>query len=277
MSDLNEQDNVVADSELANKKDEAPLENFADLKLEIYSATQQDKAEARLQEIMTLAEKVGVEVEFGFDTEEDVPEGYSIAFIPETLTIKNKGRKTIGMLIATIPDTANIWEHDGGAAWISKNINLLLVKAVKAVKTAAQAAGINPVYPQTISQFIVTNRTGGLAGFNKVAPQYVDALKELGLTVINKGLLRQVLSSASFAESQFPNMPQEQWVLALKAMIETAEDENLSAGVMADWLKTRDEIKVNENEFDLSGLGALIAKESHDDDSNSTSQSPAAA
>ena len=75
------------------------------------------------------------------------------------------------------------------------------------------------------------------------------------LKLMTDNILRSILESAAFAESQFPKVPQASWEKLLDSMIGKAEKDGMQVGMLADWRKTRDAAGLpSDDEVDLSGL-----------------------
>lgn len=245
-----------------------------DVAAKSFSPSDMDKAQEYIGQVVGVCADENVDPVFNFDTDKELPEGYGLSVIPMSERVAGSGNVVRGVTIAAVPMVSSILEADGGLAWIQKQIGSIINRAVKAAATPNEDGAITSL-PLQIVDFITSTRTSALSAFNAIAPLYVKALKDKGLKFINKGLLRQVLASAAFAEQQFPRVGQENWEVVIKSMIAHAAKENEDAGILAHWLKTRDQIEVDTAEIDLSDIENMLASE--EDKAEATEENTAAA
>lgn len=223
-----------------------------------FEASESQAASDYIQKVVEVCDVNSVEPVFNFDPNEPIPEGFGLSVIPLTKRIAGQGIVVEGVCISAIPSLDNIVAEVSGSAWIAKQILSIMVRAVKtaASKTAEDITSI----PLKVGDFITSSRASGLLAFNACAPLYVKALKEKSsrLKFLNKALLRQILSSAAFAEQQLPGVDQAQWVLVINSMIAHAKTEGIESGLLSHWLNTRDQVEVDTGDIDLSDLDDMF-------------------
>lgn len=206
--------------------------------------------------VIEICTNEGVEPVFNFDLEEDFPDGFGLAVVPITERVPEQGNVTRGVCIAAIPSVNTILEDDTGESYVKKLVTDSLIRQVAAA-AKQQDSGITSL-PFKVQDFTTTARGSGLAAFNAVASLYVKALKGKGLKFMSKVLLRQVLSSASFAEQQFPRLEQSNWEMVLNSMIAHVQKEGIEPGVLKHWLDTRDSVEVDMEGIDLSDIDEMV-------------------
>lgn len=238
----------------ANAQEEPTLQ---DIERKHFAYENIEQGNEYAQSAIALAEKAGVEPVLNFDPEQDFPEGYGLAILPLTERVPERGNVTKGLCIAAIPSVAQVLETDSGQSWVTKQITDAMIRQVVSSAKPKDESAVASL-PLKVEDFTTSSRSSGLAGFNAVASIYVRALKEKGLQFINKGLLKQVLVSSSFAESQFPRIAQENWVTVLQSMITHAAKEGFEAGNLSHWLKTRDQVEVSTADIDLSDIEDMV-------------------
>ncbi len=235
---------------------------FQSLKREYWGPYELEKAMAQVQEAITIAEHNNVEPVYNFDRETEFPEGYGIALLPIKERVGDRGNVVRGLCVAAMPDPDTLAQHEKGAAFIREAVvSNFLAKLANAVRprSAGQSA---PSAPFTVEDFITSARAAeSLASFRELAPQYVKALKKKGLSIITSPILRQVLTSAQFAEQQFPHIDGAKWDGVLAKMIAKAKVKGLDPGIMEHWVSTRAETEINMGDFDLDGLDVLMEEE----------------
>ena len=231
-----------------------------DVAAKSFGPADMDAAQTYIGSVVEICGRENVDPVFNFDTDKELPEGYGLSVIPMSERVAGSGNVVRGVTIAAVPTVDSILNATGGLTWVQKQIGAILNRAVKAAATPNEDGAITSL-PLQVLDFITSTRTSALSAFNAIAPLYVKALKDKGLKFINKGLLRQVLASAAFAEQQFPRVGQENWEVVLKSMVAHAAKEGEDAGILAHWLKTRDQIEVDTAEIDLSDIENMLASE----------------
>ncbi len=218
-----------------------------------------DTAQEKIGAFITAANLCNLSVIHSFDLEQDFPEGYGLSIAPITKNDAQRGRVKIGLLIGALPDPALLAETEKGEKFIRDTvIAKCLSQLTNAVRPRADGTSAASV-PFTPDDFISSSRDAeSLATFRELAPDYVNALKTQGLTIMTVQILRQVLASAAFASQQFPHIPATSWSGLLSKMIAKAERDKKDAGIMAYWDNTRDNVEVDVGTFDLDGIDTLI-------------------
>lgn len=234
--------------------------NLDDLSRAYYSATN-PQAETAVATAIAIAEHHKLPISYSWNAaNEPIPSGYDVAIIPLTKRTEDKGNVPISLWIAAIPSLETIAGHEQGGRWIQDTIaSALMAKFANTVRPSERKQAAGPLsVPLTVDDFIVAaTRDQGLSTFREHAKDWIKALKDAGLTAMNATLLRQVLSSASFAAQQFPKIPQSKWVALLDKMIARAQREGLDPGIIAVWKQTRDETVLGADDFDVDALDAL--------------------
>lgn len=232
-----------------------------DIERKVFSSERLQQANDYVAEAVETCKAENLPVVFNFNTDEPLPSGYSLATIPMTETVANKGRVTVGLAVAAIPDVQLILQDAGGAAWAVKRLTDSMLQTVKLA--AQKDEGELSNLPFSIADFTSTGRVSAFTGFNAVAGEYVKALKKKSksLAFISKILLRQILASSQFAEQQFPRIGQQNWEFIINAMIKSCGAIGVDAGILNHWLQTRNETTVSTADVDLSDLEQLIEKE----------------
>lgn len=247
-------ENNTAEQEQPTEQKQVTLQ---DIEKKVFPADQLEAGTSYINEVMEICANEEVEPIFNFDPAGEFPDGYGISVIPVTKRVPERGNQTYGVVIAAIPSVEALASDDAGSAWISKIITDALTRQVSAAAKPKEEGALVSI-PFKISEFVTTSRTSGLAAFNAVATDYVKALKTKGLKFMSKVLLRQVLSSAQFAEQQFPRLTQENWQLVLSSMVQHVKAKGMEAGVLAHWQSTRDEVEIDITEIDLSDLDSMV-------------------
>lgn len=226
-----------------------------------FEASETEAASSYINTVVELCAAENVEPVFNFDPEQPIQDGYGLSVIPLTKRVTGKGFVVEGVCIAAVPSIDNIVAEASGSAWIAKQVLSIMLKNIRtaASKTAEDITSI----PLKVGDFITSSRASGLLAFNACAPLYVKALKEKStrLKFLNKALLRQILSSAAFAEQQLPGVDQAQWVLVINSMIAHAKTESIEAGLLTHWLNTRDQVEVDTGDIDLSDLDDMFVED----------------
>lgn len=221
-----------------------------------FSADDLENAQTYIGKAVTAAKADNVTPIFNFDINENIPDGYGLSVIPLTERVAGQGNVTKGLCIAAVPSVKTIFEDDSGESWVVKQITDILVRSIKSAAQPSEDGSITSL-PFKVLDFTTSTRSSALAAFNAVASLYVKALKDKGLKFMSKGLLRQVLSSAAFAEQQFPKIGQDNWQVVIKSIITHTSKEGIDSGILAHWAKTRNEVEVSTVDIDLSDIDGI--------------------
>lgn len=227
-----------------------------DVSRTLFTADDLGNAQDYISKSVTAAQQAGITPIFNFDTTQELPVGFSLAVIPLTERVPGQGNVTRGLCVAAVPSVQTILGDEAGQAWVVKQINNILLRSVKSAATPND--GEITSIPFKVEDFTTSSSSSALAAFNALASLYVKALKEKGLKFMSKVLLRQVFSSAGFAEQQFPRIGQENWVTVIESMKAHAAKEGLEAGILNHWVKTRDTIEVFVDDIDLSDIDGMV-------------------
>ena len=255
---MNIQTNEAQHTTDTNKEQEFTLQDVA---RRSFSVDELENAQAYIAKAVEAAQAENVNPVFNFDVNEELPNGYGLAVIPLTERVTGQGNVTKGLCIAAVPSVNEILADDSGESWIIKQITDILVRNIKSAAMPSDDGTITSI-PFKVVDFTTSTRSSALAAFNSVAPLYVKALKDKGLKFMSKGLLRQVLSSAAFAEQQFPRIDQDNWQVVINSMKNHAAKEGIDAGILTHWENTRDQVEVSTAEIDLTDIEEMWNKES---------------
>jgi len=230
---------------------------FQDIEKKIFTPEQVEGGSEYVNQVMQLASEAEITPLFNFDSSADFPAGYSLAVVPLTRRVPERGNEIYGVVIAAIPSLDELTKEDAGVDFVTK---ILLDNLVRQIAVAAKPKdeGALTSLPFKVEEFITSARTSGLAAFNAVASDFVRALKKKGLKFISKPMLRQLLASAKFAEQQFPHIAQTNWVIVLNSMIAHVSGKGIDTGVLKHWINTRDTVEIDTTELDLSDLEDLV-------------------
>jgi len=256
--------NQLADNTQAGSNQEAPqapatktpAEQLQDVARQYFPSTAMDAAQEAMGTVIAVCAENELDPVLNFNPDEDFPETHGLAIIPLTERVEGFGNVTKGVAIAAIPDFEAILEKPEGQAFIRKQTLDNLVRQVAA--SCKQKEGQLTSIPLSIVDFCTSSRASGLAGFNHVATLFVKALKKKGLKLMSKALLRQILASASFAEQQYPRLPQANWVAVLNSMIAHAEKDNIDVSGLRHWVSTRDTETIDMKDVDLTDIDQLV-------------------
>lgn len=251
----NENDDVNTNDEPGeNKDDEFSLQEVE----RCYFAPDVLASEAMpyLEKIESLND---VKITRNFDPEKEFPENYGLGIVPITKrSDTGKGNVTIGVCVAAIPDVSLVAEHDKGSEFIRNTVHaFFLTKIANAARPKNDGTSAGSL-PFSLDSFLEKREKGeGLKTFTALAPDMVKSLRKRGLKLMTAFILRQVLSSKAFAETQFPKIEQESWLHVIDVMIKAAREKKLDPQVFITWKETRDSATAEEEEFDLTDLGDL--------------------
>lgn len=231
--------------------------SMQDIEKKYFAPEQLEAGSNYINEVMEICAAENVEPVFNFDTDAEFPEGYGLSIIPLTKRIPERGNSTYGVAIAAVPTVELLASEESGTNYINKIVTDALLKQV-AAGAKPRDEGAQIAIPFKLEEFTTTSRSSGLAAFNLVASDYVKALKTKGLKFMSKPLLRQVLSSAQFAEQQFPRITQENWQVVLNSMMQHVKAKGVDTGVLNHWLNTRDEVEIDVTDIDLTDLDTMV-------------------
>lgn len=217
-----------------------------------------DQLDGDAQDYINLVTSIpNVAIKSNFDDE--VPTGFGLCVMPISKR-GEEGTEVIGVVIAAIPDPETIAQHEKGADFIKDVIlSTTMAKVANAVRPRANGTTAGSI-PFSIESFIEGGRrSGSLKTYTAIASKFVKALKAMGLKFITSGILKQTLSSASFAESQFANIDQENWEKVLANMVAFAKSEGLDPAILDHWTATRNEAEAEvDNELDFSAFDEMV-------------------
>lgn len=235
----------------------APTENKMNgMKKQFWDVSQLEIAQETVNAVMETVNAASGILKFNFDPDKEFPDGYGLAVVPICKKDDSGAMQTLGAAIGAIPDYSVLVTKPDGAAYAKEVVETaLMAKLANAVRPRADG-NVAASVPFTVEDFITSNRPEGvLVAFRKLASAYVKLLKGQGLKLMTDGILRSVLESAAFAESQFPKVPQASWEALLDSMIAKAEAGKMQPGMLVDWRKDRDTAGLpTDEDVDLSGL-----------------------
>lgn len=241
----------------ANGETAAPaLPSLDDLNRARITATNPD-AETLVGKAIAIAEAHGLPVAYNWPAESEVmPDGYDVAIVPLTKRTET-GNVPTALWIAAIPSLETVQGHAKGADYIRDVVGTaLMAKLANSVRVKRDNGPLS--VPLSVDDFIIAaSRDQGLGAFREHVKDWVQGLKNAGLVGMNATLLRQVLSSASFASQQFTRIPQSKWVALLDKMIAKARGAGLDPGIMEVWKQTRDETTLGADDFDPEALDKI--------------------
>lgn len=203
-----------------------------------------------------IATNLNMPIMTNFDTEQPLPEGFGIAI----RAVSKRGQETpLACLLLAIPSIELVVGNADGSKWIAElAINSMAEKAAAAVRPRGDEALLTDasVLPRTLADFVQPAKRGeGLGTFRAIAGDFVKVLKKKGLSFLNLSLLRQLLESAQFAKSQFPQISQDKWITVIDAMIAKAQKDSLDTAILEHWKQTRDTVEISlMDDFDLGDL-----------------------
>jgi hypothetical protein len=240
-------------------KQEDPREKLQSVKRDYFPPSDLEKAQTAVGAVLEICQAVKIAPVYNFDVNADFPDGYGLAVLPIKSRDATRGNVVTGMAIVALPDPNTVAEHDKGADYIrAAVIDSFLAKAANAVRPRSDGSTAASV-PYTVEDFITSQKTAeSLAAFRELAKGYVKALKKKGLSIMTPAILRQILSSAQFAEQQFPHIAKEKWSGLLDKMIAKAQAKGLDVGIMDFWKQTRETVDVKMGDFELDALDGLM-------------------
>lgn len=251
---MSNETNAIPTGEAQTAQAETPTLKLKDVKKAYFTSLQVADAEAYIQSAIGAAQAENGLVRLNFNAENELPEKYGIVVSP--INQRSNGETSVvGVAVGAIPDYELLTEETAGAEWAQQQvINTLCAKFINAVRP--KDSDNEPLIPFEVGDFITSHRAEGvLVAYREYSGQVIKLLKSRGLMFINDQILRQILQSTAFAEQQFPNIDQAQWVKLLDAMIAQAEQSGLAPGVLTEWKDNRDKAGLPEiKDFDFSDL-----------------------
>jgi len=248
MSDLDANPNVqeapmptLTDEQIKTIQDQSKA--MQDMRSQFFSPDQLDVAGTAITAASTIVSNAKGKIVYNFDPAKgDIHDGYSIIINP----IKQRDKKTgksfvVGVTVGAIPTYEILSTTDDGMKYIRDIVNNSIV--VKLANSARPNANdeISTTLPYEVVDFITSNRAEGvLLAYRKYAPKYIKVLKSKGFKDLTDATFRQVLQSTAFANSTFPNVPQEVWLNIINGMGKLAVADGIVVGMLEDWVKTRD-------------------------------------
>lgn len=242
------------------------LPGWDDLKKKRYALDNLEGAKSYLAKFIHL-EPV---VKRNFNEFSDIPEGYQVVISPIAKRDKAKGEHVkTGMAIVACPTLALLLSQ-GDDSVAAKFVDNRVVDSM--VNKAKSQIDSDEGMPFTIGDFVRSGRGDGtLAVYNDLAPFFIQALKERGFKNLTATVLRRCLDCAEFALQQFPKVSQNTWEGLVQRFASAATSAGDDPAVFHDWLKTRDQKKVEEVEdFDLDELEINFDDDDGDDEGETT-------
>ena len=232
------------------------LPQLASIQLQTFEPNERDLAVGAIQNAMAICEANSLAPVYNFDPTKELETGMSITVMPLTKLVKGSGKKVTGVSIAAHPSFDLLSSTSGGLAWVKSQLNKTLLSTIRA--SAAKTGDDQTSIPCSVADFTTTVRTSGLAGFNAYANVFVKLLKKQApskMAFLTKQILKETFASAQFAHQVFPSIGQENWELALKAMIAQCDKDKVDAGMLTKWLASRNEaVEINDEDLDMEGL-----------------------
>lgn len=240
-------DVTVAQEEVTTSES---LPSWDDLKKKTFALNNLEGAKGYLAKFIHL-EPV---VKRNFNEWVDIPEGYQVVVSPIAKNDKTqKERIKTGMAIVACPTLALLLSQGDDSAAV-KFVNGRVVDSM--VNKAKSQIDSDEGMPFTIGDFVRSGRGDGtLAVYNELAPFFITALKEHGFKNLTSTILRRCLDCAEFALQQFPKVSQSNWEGLIQRFASAATNTGDDPAIFNDWLKTRDQKKIEEVEdFNLDEL-----------------------
>lgn len=164
----------------------------------------------------------------------------------------NDKRVPFFAVAAEIPGLNAVLSSDKGQDYISDSVRDSFEKKLRSAIGNVKNAEISDFLdkdgkviislPQNLAAFMASGRGEGntdSAIYKEYAVKMQAALKKKGLQIA-QGALRDCLMSSKVAEANYPNVPQDVWVLLLTKAREMAERDKKPAAVFQHWIDTRD-------------------------------------
>lgn len=230
------------------------------LEQKIFAPEQLTEGGAYLAEVQAL----GCYFVSNFTKDTATPENYGLLVAPlQRRKTDGTGNETFGAIAALVPTLEALSSHGPEGLQFVRDAVLQNMRT-KIANAARPDKDMQPkgTIPFTIQDFIEDRSPDGMMkAFNTVGPNAVTALREKGMSFMNLALLKQLLMSAAFAETQFPKIKQDIWVNVGNLIIKMARDKSLDVSMIENWLATRDNAAASEiADIDLSALETGMAK-----------------
>lgn len=247
------------------------------LEQKIFAPEQLAEGAAFLKEVQAL----GSYFVANFTNDTVPPDNYGLLIAPlQRRKGDGTGNETFGAIAAMVPTLEALSSHGPEGLQFVRDAVLQNMRT-KIANAARPDKDMQPkgTIPFTIQDFIEDRSPDGMMkAFNTVGPNAVTALREKGMSFMNLALLKQLLMSAAFAETQFPKIKQEIWVNVGNLIIKMARDKSLDVSMIENWLATRDNAAASEIEnIDISALETGMAKVDADKAKRETEKAESAA
>ncbi len=246
----------AANTNTADNKAKTPAEQLQAVSRKYFNSSAMAGAQDAMGAVLEICAANGLDPVLNFNPDEEFPETHGLAIIPLTERVEGFGNVTKGVAFAAIPDFEAVIAKPEGQAFVRKQLLDCMVRQVSS--SCKQKEGQLTSIPLSVLDFCTSSRSSGLAGFNHVATLFVKALKKKGLKLMSKALLRQILASASFAEQQYPRLPQANWVAVLNSMVSHAEKDSIDVSGLRHWVSTRDTETIDMKDVDLTDIDSLV-------------------
>lgn len=214
---------------------------------------------AYLETVKSIA---GDKISANFDGDTTIPDNYGLFIGPVSArSTDGTGNKVMGAIACVVPTLELLGASEAGVSWLREAaLSAMRTKIANAVRPDKNGDASGEI-PFTLEDFIENRRESGvMKAYNETAPIAVASLKKLGFKFMTVPLLRQVLVSKAFAESQFPKVDQKQWVAVLDLLVNRATAKGFDTSVLANWKATRDNAAASEMaDFDVGKLDELMA------------------
>lgn len=231
------------------------------IKKQYFSPAQAETASDEINKVVDIVNLCSGAVVFNFDPLKEVKDGYALIIAPINQRTADSKTIVVGVSIGAIPTFELLQKDSEGSAWIKDQVtSAIMAKLANAVRPNSKTGEISATRPYSLQDFITSNRAEGiLVTYRKYAPSYIKQLKSMGITDLTEATFRQILTSSTYAKSKFPKIPQSVWVKILLGMVKRAEEDNTIAGMLTEWIDTRDSAGMPEvKEIDYEGLEDLI-------------------
>lgn len=229
-------------------------------------------------------------VKFVSGIPETIPQGFNIAILPYTDIAKpgyKKGEaltKIVAYVATIMPTLENLLSTEAGRAFVNTAVNTALgSKVLTAVKTVLKDnvhKATDPNYlgrielPMTVEEYLEKKRGRfDLSVWKEDAPTIVKSFAEHRNAKITQPELQRVLQNATFAQRNYPLVPQETWKKLLAMLIQRANAAGKSPGIYEHWLLIRDQAQEDavldfnlDDMFGDSGTAGDSGDHADDDD-----------
>lgn len=191
------------------------------------------------------------------------PEGYGIYIVP----VRQRGEagadgvaksELIGVCFYAAPSFDMVMSDEKGREYVQDALfGVFAAKMANSIRPNKD--GILGKKPFSLADFIERKSRGdSFKTYNELKKPIVEALRKMGLRTINASVLRQCLSNAAIAASQYPNVRSEHWAKILDFCVSLAESRRLDPAIFASWKATRDHASAHDEEIDFSALSDIL-------------------